>query len=79
MKIDLTMIVMEWIMTLFCRIFQLDSILNIWDILFTHRLTHSILARLCTEIIVSRAADIESMTEAALISKLLRSGKLTFS
>jgi hypothetical protein len=79
MKIDLTMIVMEWIMTLFCRIFQLDSILNIWDILFTHRLTHNILAHLCTEIIVSRAADIENMTEPALISKLLRSGKLAIS
>lgn len=79
MKIDFKMIVMEWIMTLFCRIFQLDSILNIWDILFTHRLTHNFLAHLCTEIIISRAKDIENMTEPALISKLLRSGKLAFS
>ena len=76
MNIDLKMIVREWIMTLFCRIFQLDSILNIWDILFTHRLTRNILAHLCTEIIIARAEDIAIMTEPAIISKLLRSGKL---
>ena len=74
MKIDLKMIVMERIMTLFCRIFQLDSVLNIWSILFTHRLTHNILERLGTEIIMARAEEICSMTEPGPISKFLRSG-----
>lgn len=41
--IDVKIIVIDWIMTLFSRIFQLDSILNIWDLLLAHRMQSYIL------------------------------------
>jgi hypothetical protein len=79
MKVELEMIVVEWVMTLFCRIFQLDSILNIWDILFTHKLTPTIVEDLCVAVIVSHRQEILVSSSSAAVGKLLRSAKLTFS
>lgn len=46
--------VVRWVMTLFTRCFQLDSILNMWDILFLHNLSPHILQTLCVAILLSR-------------------------
>lgn len=73
------MVVMEWVMTLFCRVFQLDSIPYIWDIFLAHRLTTNIVEDLCVAIIHAHREDILTTTEPALIGKLLRSTRLTFS
>lgn len=73
------MIVMEWVMTLFCRVFQLDSIPNIWDILLAHRLTSNIVEDLCVAVIHAHREDLLCTTEPALIGKLLRNTRLTFS
>lgn len=54
MQIDVKIIVIDWIMTLFSRIFQLDSILNIWDLLLAHRMKPYILEELCVVVLLSR-------------------------
>jgi hypothetical protein len=40
--IDTKIYVVGWIMTMFCRCFQLDSILSIWDILFANNLCQAV-------------------------------------
>jgi hypothetical protein len=42
-EIDMKMLVVNWVMTMFSRCFQLDSILNVWDILLANNLNHSIM------------------------------------
>lgn len=54
MNIDVKIIVIDWIMTLFSRVFQLDSILNIWDLLLAHRMQSYILEELCVVVLLSR-------------------------
>lgn len=73
------MVVMEWVMTLFCRVFQLDSIPNIWDILLAHRLTTTIMEDLCVAIMHAHREDILAACEPALMGKLLRNTRLTLS
>lgn len=43
LNVDVKIILIDWIMTLFSRIFQIDSILNIWDLLLAHRMKSYIL------------------------------------
>jgi nucleosome binding factor SPN SPT16 subunit len=78
MKIDLNMMIVEWVMTLFTRIFQLDSILNIWDIIFAHKATPAIIEEVCVAIITAHQKEILELTDAATVGKLLRSTKLAF-
>ncbi len=73
------MVTMEWVMTLFCRVFQLDSIPNIWDILFAHRLTPAIVEDLCVAVIIAHQEDILKANEASFVGKLLRSTRLNLS
>jgi hypothetical protein len=77
--VDMKMVMMEWVMTLFCRVFQLDSIPNIWDILFAHRLTPTIVEHLCVAVIAAHHHHILKATESAFVGKLLRSTRLNFS
>jgi hypothetical protein len=78
LQVDVKMVVMEWVMTLFCRVFQLDSIPNIWDILFVHRLTPTIAEHLCM-VVIATHHHILKTTESAFVGKLLRSTRLNFS
>lgn len=78
MNIDVKMIVIDWIMTLFSRVFQLDSILNIWDLLLAHRMQSYILEELCVVVLLSRKPYLKEEDSSAL-AKLMKSGKLSFS
>jgi hypothetical protein len=53
-EIEAKTFVVRWVMTLFTRCFQLDSILNLWDILFLHQLSPHILQTLCVAILLAR-------------------------
>lgn len=78
MNIDVKIIVIDWIMTLFSRVFQLDSILNIWDLLLAHRMQSYILEELCVVVLLSRKAYLKEEDSSAL-AKTMKSGKLSFS
>lgn len=78
MNIDVKIIVIDWIMTLFSRVFQLDSILNIWDLLLAHRMQSYILEELCVVVLLSRKAYLKEEDSSAL-AKVMKSGKLSFS
>jgi len=45
------MLVVGWVMTLFTRSFQFDSILELWDIIFLNHTSHQILEDICVAII----------------------------
>lgn len=78
MNIDVKIIVIDWIMTLFSRVFQLDSILNIWDLLLAHRMQSYILEEICVVVLLSRKAYLKEEDSSAL-AKAMKSGKLSFS
>lgn len=42
-NLDIKINIVSWIMNLFTRLFKLDSILIIWDILFVNKLSLNIL------------------------------------
>lgn len=71
-------IVIDWIMTLFSRVFQLDSILNIWDLLLAHRMQSYILEELCVVLLLARKPHLKEEDSSAL-AKQLKSGRLSFS
>ena len=52
------MFVIGWIMTMFTRCFQIDSILNVWDIIFANKVSPSILTEVCIAVLVSRKKKI---------------------
>ena len=63
-------------MTLFTRCFQVDSILNVWDILLANDLSEKILIDLCTALVVSRKKGIMSCENMGKVAKMLMHEKL---
>lgn len=70
------MMVINWVMTLFSRCFQLDSILNIWDILLANQLVSPILQELCAAIAVARKGALFACKDPGKMVKLLLHSKL---
>lgn len=48
------MLAINWVMTMFSRCFQLDSILNVWDIILANQLSQDIMIEVCYAVIVAR-------------------------
>jgi len=75
-EIEPKIYVVNWIMTMFTRIFQFDSILMIWDILLANNVSRKILEELCGAIICGRKKAILSSKNASRIIKVLLHTKL---
>ena len=75
-EIEAKMYVIGWVMTMFTRCFQIDSILNIWDIIFANKVSPTILAEVCAAVVVSRKKKIMSEGNPSKIVKLLLHTKL---
>lgn len=59
-EVEFKILVVNWVMTMFSRCFQLDSILSIWDILLANQLSSSILQELCAAVAVARKGGLLS-------------------
>ena len=75
-EIDVKMLAVSWIMTLFTRCFQVDSILNIWDILLANKLSESILVELSAALIVVRKKNLLMCDNVSQMVKTLLHGRL---
>lgn len=63
-------------MTMFTRCFQLDCILNIWDILLANQLSFSILQDLCAAVAVARKGGLLNCKSPSQVARLLLHTKL---
>jgi len=70
------MLVVGWVMTLFTRSFQFDSILELWDIIFLNHTSHQILEDICVAIIRVKKRAIFGCDEGYEITKILKNIKL---
>ena len=70
------MLAVNWVMTLFTRCFQVDSILNIWDILLANDLTEGILVEICAALMVVRKKEILKCDNMGQVVKMLLHGRL---
>lgn len=70
------MLAVNWVMTMFTRCFQLDSILNVWDILLVNKLSEGIMTELCVAVLVARKNAMFECGDTSKLMKTLIHGKL---
>jgi hypothetical protein len=75
-EIETKIYVVSWVMTLFTRSFQLDSILNVWDILLANNLSPAILEELCVAMMLARKNSLFACTNCSKMVKLILHAKL---
>jgi hypothetical protein len=68
--------VVSWIMTMFTRVFQFDTILMIWDILLANNVSRTVLEELCGAVVCGRRKAILGAKNSSKIVKLLLHSKL---
>ena len=52
-KIDVRIFLLNWIMTLFTRVMDLDLVARLWDILLCNELSEKIIIEVCYHLLVS--------------------------
>ena len=70
------MLMTNWVMTLFARIFSLDSLMNIWDVIFVHQISQEILIELTTAVFVVKRAVLLQEQDGFGAAQKLKSGML---